>query len=771
MTWFVFPMIKRIIIFLFLPLCLITQYALANEATNDFEVKKIIIEGNERISFETIHSHLTVNVGDTLTANLAATSIKRLYQTRFFKNISLYQQTGGILTIVVLERPSIADISMVGNKLIATENLEAALSLLGIKKGRIFNENQLERVVVDLRRQYQNQGYYAAEIAIIVEELPRNRVALTINVEEGEPAKIARITLIGNKTYTDERLKNLLQLSDSSFGSPDRYSKPLLQADKETIKTYYMDRGFVEFEHKSSQVSLSRDKTEVFITINFKEGPQYTISEIKFSGETILSKQELINLQEIVAGDLFSRSKIVATVDNIQDSLSDVGFAFAQIDPKIQLDKDAHTAIVDFRIEPKKRVYVRRIMIEGNTRTKDHVIRRELRQLESAPYSLQNIQRSNTRLNRLGFFRTARIETKRVADDLVDLVINVEEQSTGAFNAGLGYSQLDGLNFTLGVSERNVIGSGYRANINASYSAAMRVLDLGVTNPYFTNDGVSLGGGIYFREIDAAELGTADFTTNNHGIRINIGYPTNEWSSLNFGLKLDDQTIMCNEAFLACNAFVANNGTRFSSARLSVGWAHDTRNAFFFPTQGRRVAINTEIVVPINSDTHFYKVFLNESRFIPLTKNFTLKLKAGIAYGDGFNNTQEMPFYENFFTGGIGSVRGYSPNSLGPVYNLATDGSSRPKGGSVRTVYNAEIIFPMPFVGDSDNLRLSLFVDAGNVFEGIEDVNVTELRASTGLGISWITPVGPLSFSFSRPLNAKDTDQTQVFQFNLGVPF
>lgn len=749
---------------------LISMVSLSSMAAG-FKIKKLEVEGNKRISFETIRSYLPVDSGDELTLDSLQKSIQDLYKTGFFRDIAVFKQEDGRVIIRVLERPSIADIEIEGNQLIKTDDMKQALATLGIKKGRIFNDTQMDRVILDLRRRYQNQGYYAAEVKIDVEELPRNRVSLAIKVEEGKAASIGRITLVGNKTYDDERLKGVMLLSESAIiGDSDKYAKPKLQSDIETLRSYFMDRGFAEYKVRSSQVSLSLDKTQVFITINMKEGPQYTVSDVKFSGETILKEDELKKYLRIHKDELFSRSRIVATVNGIRDRLSEEGYAFAEIEPITKLDKDNRLVSIDFRIEPKSRVYVRRIRIEGNTRTRDHVIRRELRQLESAPYSLRAVRRSNTRLTRLGYFKTAKIDTDRISKDQVDLVVKVEEQSTGTFNAGVGYSQLDGVSFTLGVTERNVIGSGYRANFNGRYSSSTKSADIGVTNPYFTVDGVSLGGGIYYREVDASELGVANYTTNNYGIRLNLGYPTSEWSRLSYGLKFDDQTIICADAFKTCKNYTDEEGEHFNSIRYTMGWTYDTKNAFYFPTDGQKLSLSGELVIPTNSDVSFYKLFLDETFFQPVSKNFTLKLKGNVAYGDGYNGYEGIPFYENFYAGGIGTVRGFEPNSLGPRYDQTQDGSTDPTGGRIRLTSTAELVFPMPFIEDSGNLRLGLFVDAGNVYNAIDEITMPSVRSSTGFAVSWITPVGPLAFSFARPLNYTDSDKTQVFQFNLGVP-
>lgn len=767
--WSEFQMVKSVNRFIFLVLLLLSTASWALEKS--FVVEQIEVQGNKRISLETIKSYLPLDVGDPVSPKAIKKSISALYKTGFFSDIALFQGVDNQLVIRVIERPSIAEFSIEGNELIKTEDMEQALETLGIKKGRIFNDTQMDRVILDLKRRYQNQGYYAAEVDIQVKQLPRNRVSLVIKVEEGKPASIGRITLVGNHSYEDAKLKSHLLLSESAIiGDSDKYAKPKLQSDIETLRSFYLDRGYAEYKVNSSQVSLSLDKTQVFITLNMNEGPQYKISKVKFSGETILKVDALKTNLRIHEGEYFSRSKIIASVNAMRDRLSEEGYAFAEIQPITLLDKEDHLVSIDFRVEPKNRVYVRRIRIEGNTRTQDHVIRREVRQLENAPYSLAAVRRSSTRLNRLGYFKVVKIDTNRIAKDQVDLLVKVEEQSTGAFNAGIGYSQVDGASFNLGVTERNVIGSGYQANVNGTYSVSTKSADIGVTNPYFTPDGVSLGGGLYYREVDAAELNVSNYSTNNVGLRMNIGYPSSEWSRLSYGLKLDDQTLTCIDGFAACETYTAEYGRHYNSLRYTMGWSYDTKNAFYFPSDGQKTSVSGEVIIPTNTSISFYKLYLEESYYIPLSSNFTLKLKGDFAYGDGYGDHDEMPFYENFYAGGIGTVRGYEPNSLGPRYDYATDGSSDPIGGSFRLISNAELIFPMPFVEDSGNLRLSLFADAGNVFSKAKDVKLPEFRASMGLGVAWITPVGPLAFSFARAFNNTPTDKTQVFQFNLGVP-
>ncbi len=731
-----------------------------------FIVEKIEVEGANRIGFETINSYLPISKGQSLDSQLTQESIQRLYKTGFFKDVALYQKDNGTLVIKVVERPSISEVEIEGNQLIETEVLTEALDGLGIKKGRIYSQVELDRVIVDLKRRYQNQGYYAAEVEIISEELPRNRVALKIKIVEGEPASIGRITLVGNRIYSDGRLKPKMQMAEG-----DAYSKPKLQADIETLKSYYMDRGYAEFEVRSSQVSISADKTQVFTTINITEGPQYTISEIHLSGELIISEAEVNKLLNFKVKDVFSRSAVVEAVNGIRDRLSEEGYAFAEITPETNLDKKTETIVLNFKFEPKNRVYIRRVVLEGNTRTRDHVIRREMRQLESAPYSLKAVRQSKSRLNRLGFFKTSDIETKRVSADEVDLIVKVEEQATGSFTAGVGYSQLDGVSFNLGVAERNFIGSGNKLDLSLATSASRKTADIGITNPYFTDDGVSLGGGFYLSEVNADELNIADYTTNNLGIRASLGYPLSEYDSLNYGLKLDSQELVCSDTFEVCNDHVDLYGKDTAAALFSMGWNYNSSNSFYFPSKGQKARLSMETVVPGTSDVSYYKIYADEAWYYPLTKNLSFKLKGALAYGDGFGELSGLPFYERFYAGGIGSVRGFEPNSLGGNYDLASDGSDRPKGGDVKIATTAAILLPVPFIEDSSNIRLSLFVDAGNVFTGVDTVELGDLRSAAGVGVSWITPVGPLSFSFAQPIGYTSTDKTQSFQFSLGAGF
>ena len=751
----------------------ISSALLFSSQASAFVVESIELQGANRITLETIRSYLPFEKGTFLDGNLTKQSIERLYKTGFFKNVSLLQKGSNTLVIEVEERPSLSEIKIEGNDLIETDTLNDALQSLGIKKGRIFNQLDLDRIVQDLKRRYQNQGYYAARIEVKTIELPRNRVDLTINIIEGKPATIARVSFVGNEVYPDARLKSQMGLSESSdLGDGDAYSKPELEADLEKIKTYYLDRGFAEFKVRSTQVSLSNDKTKVFVTINIEEGAQYNYESIRYTGETIVALDELKSLFVAKQGEVFNRSEVIKAVNAMRDLLSEEGYAFAEIVPDTVLNTETRTVDLNFKFEPKNRVYIRYIQIEGNTRTRDYVIRRELRQLEGAPYSLKNVRLSKTRLERLGFFQSSSVNTNRVSADQVDLVVTVKEQPTGSFTAGVGYSQLEGASFNIGLSERNVIGSGNKLDLNIATSSARKTADIGLTNPYFTQDGVSLGGNIYYSEIDAEELSVADYTNNNLGFRLSTGYPLNETDRISVGVKFDSQTLVCSDTFNFCNdEFVPEYGDEFNSIQLILGWRHNSTNGFYFPTKGHSASINLETVVPGTSDTPYYKVYANESYHLPVTDNISFQLKGGLAFGDGYGDLDQLPFFENFYAGGIGTVRGFEPNSIGERYDFATQGSDRPKGGAARVVSTMALNMPVPFIEDSSNQRLSFFIDAGSVYERVEDIDLGQVRAAAGVGFSWITPVGPLTFSLARAIKSEENDSEQVFQFTLGTGF
>lgn len=740
--------------------------SLSSFVSHAFVVNAIELEGASRIEYSSIEQHVSIAKGGFLDNHQSQQIIQSLYKTGFFQDVALYKKGDGILVIRVVERPSIAEVKIDGNQLIETEILKDALDGLGIKQGRIYKQVELDRISIDLERRYQSQGYYAAKVKIDKTELPRNRVQLTINIEEGEPAQIGRITLVGNSIYSDQRLKAQMQMAEG-----DEYSRPILQADIETLKSYYMDRGFARFQVKSSQVSLSNDKTRVFTTINMEEGEQYFVGDVSFLGEMVVPEKELAELFTLKRKDVFSRAKVIAAVNAMRDRMSEEGYAFAEIEPLTTLNEDDNTISLAFDLKPSHRIYIRRVEIQGNTRTRDHVVRREIRQLESAPYSLGLVRQSQSRLDRLGYFSSANIETKRVSADQVDLVVHISEQPTGSISAGVGYSQLDGFSFNMGLSERNFIGSGNQLDFKLASSSSKKTADIGITNPYFTDDGVSLGVGFYLSEIDASELDIADYSTNNMGLRTTISYPLSENDSFHYGFRFDSQDLLCSSVFNVCNDHVNTYGKNASATIFSMGWSHNSTNSFYFPSTGHKARISVESVIPATSDLPYYKAYLQETWYRPLSQNIALQMRGSLSYGSGFGSITSLPFYQRFYSGGIGSVRGFEPNSLGPYYDLAIDGSNRPKGGDAVVETGAALVLPIPFMDDSTTMRMSLFFDAGNVYNNVDTVDLGLMRSSVGLGLAWITPVGPLSFSLAEPVGYDATDKLQKFQFSLGAAF
>ena len=730
-----------------------------------FKVKAIQIEGAQRVGEETIRNYLPIEPGQKLTAQQAQVALRTLYATGFFKTIGLFRD-GNALIVKVVERPTIADIKIEGNSLISTEDLQKGLETLGISKGRIYSVRQLDRIVQDLRQRYQSLGYYGATIQVETRSLPRNRVALVLQIHEGTPATIGRITFVGNQAFSDRQLLRLMRLQPG-----EQYDKAALQGDLDKIQRHYMDRGFATFNIRSTQVRLAPDRKQVYVTINLHEGPVYRIGKVALEGELKLPKAQLEPLLAVKPGQRFSRQTIVDTVNALKEKYSEHAYANARVEPRPEVKE--HTRIVDihFWIEPGDRVYVRRIHIKGNTRTRDHVIRRELRQLERAPYSQSLIKLSKRRLQKLGYFKQVAIQAKPVSSDLVDLAVKVEEQPTGSFTASIGYSQLSGVTFSLGVSERNILGSGNTANIKINTNVSGRTLDLTLINPYFTPNGVSLGVGAFWREVNADQLYIANYTINTAGATVFSSVPLSENSDFNYGVKFKRDTLVCGDTFYACTQYVLTHGDEYITPLINIGWRYNATNAFYFPTEGSRLNASAEAVVPVATSLGYVKLTLSGKRYFPLTKAFTFKSAADIAWGTGYGDLDSLPFYERFYAGGIRSVRGFEPNSLGDRYDLATDGTDVAKGGDFRVTGTFELVSPFPFIEDSSNLRVSLFVDYGYVYPDARQANWDDLRVSAGAMLSWITPVGPLALSFATPLRYGDNDRLQPFQFSLGMPF
>lgn len=739
-------------------------------AADAFAVEDIRVEGLQRIAVGTVLSYLPINVGDTFEDNRAAGVIRALFETGFFDDVSLGAD-GNTLVIVVKERPTIAAIAITGNKDIRTEQLTEALKSVGLAEGRVFDRSSLERMKIELERQYFSQGKYGVQVRTSVDSLADNRVDIAIDIEEGYVASILRINIVGNEAYSDEVLLSKFELGPetmfSLFSDSDQYSRRRLSGDLETLRSHYLDNGYVNFSIDSTQVTITPDKRDVYITINVTEGEQYTVSSVSLAGNLIVPEEELRGLLVIGPGQIFSRRLAQQSATAISDRLGLEGYAFSNVNPAPQLDRERREVALTFMVDPGRRIYVRRLNVSGNIRTQDEVVRREMRQMEGGWISTQKVNRSRDRLMRLGFFEDASVETPAVPGvaDQVDVDFTVKERPSGSLMAGVGYSGAQGVLVNASISQDNVFGTGRRVSATVNNSSVNRVYSFSYTNPYYTLNGVSRGFNLFSRETDAAEARIADFSSDVYGFSVDYGFPISEFNRANLSLGYEHTRIKTDEgtpqSFLD---FLALNSDRFDVYKLSAGITHDTRNRAILADRGRMHSISGEVAVP-GSGIEYYKLRYRGLQYVPLIADFKLLLRGDVGYGNSYGDTTSLPFFENFYAGGPDSVRGYRANSLGP-----RDGT-RPLGGAFKTVGNVELILPMPFAEENKSLRLSTFFDIGNVFADVDDFETGELRQSAGISVIWYTPLAPMTFSLGRALNARDGDDTETFQFTLGSFF
>jgi len=756
-------------------------------SVESFVIEEIRVEGLQRISAGTVFNYLPVKVGDTFDQRQSAESIKALFKTGFFKDVSL-EHEGDVLIVRVEERPSIASVKIEGNKDIGTEDLMKGLKSIGLTEGRVFDRQILDKVEQELRRQYYSRGKYGLKIDSDVAELSRNRVAVTLRISEGKVAKIKQINIVGNNVFADDELLAEFELGTSNllsfYTKNDQYSKQKLSADLERLRSHYLDRGYLKFEIDSTQVSITPDKKEIYITVNVKEGEVYTVDEVKLTGKTIVSPDELIPLVKIGPGDTFSRKLATETSKAVSDRLGDDGYIFANVNMVPDIDEQKKSVNITFFVDPGKQVYVRRINMQGNTKTRDEVLRREMRQMEGAWASTAKIERSKTRLERLGYFQEVNVETPAVpgTNDQIDVNYSVVEKPSGNLMAGVGFSQLQGIVFNASVTQDNVFGSGKRINFTFNNSSFNTIYKLGYFNPYTTLDGISSGFDLSYRKTNAQQMNVASYSSDVAQAGVNFGVPLGEFSSLRLNLDYENtdlQTTSRSPKEIA--DFIQDHGARFNNFTTALGWAHDTLNRAIFPNNGGIERVSALASMPF-SDLQYYKASARVQHYFPIAKDLTLMLDGEIAYGDGYGSTDDLPFFENYYAGGPQSVRGYLANTLGPRDTPQVGFSSRAFGGSRKIVGTAELFFPVPFMQESKNLRLGAFFDAGNVFANKYDIG--DLRYSAGISARWLSPFGALVFSVAQPLNDSGgtfrdaagnqfrfDDQVQRFQFSFGQGF
>ena len=740
-------------------------------AVESFKVKDVKLEGLQRISVGTVFNYLPIKPGDNINKTDVRNAIKVLFKTGFFKDIHI-EREGDVLVVFVAERPAINNVVVEGYDAIPKEQFEDAFKQTGLIKGRVFNRSILEQLQQELQRQYYSLGKYNIKINIEQTQLERNRIDVKVSISEGIAAEIYSVNLIGNKKFSDEKLIEKLSLAETSFfGSRNTYQKQQLAADLEKLKSFYLDSGFLNFNIDSTQVSLGPEKESVYITINIKEGERFTVRNVKLAGDLILPEDELSRLIKVKEGDIFSRRQIIESTKQISDRLAENGYAFANVNMVPEIDKESRTLALTFFVDPGRRIYVRRINIAGNIKTQDKVVRRELRQLENDWLSTKHVARSKTRLDRLGFFGNVNVETVRVvgSQNQVDLNYSVVEKPTGNLQAGLGYSDTQGAVVNFSVSQDNFLGTGQNMSFAIDNSSVTKQLRFDFTNPYYTEDGVSRRMSLSYRKVDAAEADISNYSTDSYGASLSYGVPLSEYTNYRWGVKLDSTEITTGTTTVQNIVdFVANNGRVNDTFSLFGSWAYDSRNRRIFATKGGLTSLRGEITVP-GSDLEYYKVDFRHLSYFPIGSAVTLAANLNLGYGDSFGGIYDYPPYKNYYAGGSSSVRGYDANSLGPKEGDIPTGD--PLGGKVKIVGNMDLILPNPFAENSSSTRVSLFVDAGSVFEDSSTIDTSELRYTAGLAFIWITPVGAMRFNFSNALNEEEGDATRSFQFSLGSPF
>jgi outer membrane protein insertion porin family len=761
-------------------------------ALEPFTVKDIRVEGIQRTEAGTVFSYLPVKVGDTMTDEKAAQAIKSLFATGFFKDVRI-EIDGAVVVVVVEERPAIAQIDFVGLKEFDKDQLIKGLKEAGFAISRSFDRGMLERAEQELKRQYLTRGKYSMTVTTTVTPLERNRVAINFNIDEGDAALIKQINIVGANAFKEKELLDLFQLQTpnwiSWYTKNDQYSKQKLSADLESLRSHYLNRGFLDFNIESTQVSISPDKKDIYITISVSEGERYIVSSVKLAGDLILPEDEFRKAMQIKAGDVFSRENLNQSTKAISEKLSAKGYAFANVNAAPEVDKEKRQVAFTVFVDPGKRVYVRRINIGGNTKTRDEVVRQESRQMEGAWYDDDKVKLSKQRIDKTDYFSEVTVETLPVpgTTDQVDVNYNVTEKSTGNITLGAGYSQSEKVILSGSISQANIFGSGKYVSLQVGTGKVNRAIGLSFNNPYFTVDGVSQGFDVYHRRTDPTSLGYV-YTTESTGGGVKFGIPIAERQSINFGAAIDYtkvtidleedeaedgvidtplQYIRFMEKFCGGSTTCGN-----LSVPLTVGWVRDGKDSAISPTKGSYQRATFEVSPA--GDLRYYKATVQHQQFFPLTKDMTLMLNGELGYAKGLGG-QEVAFFKNFYAGGTGSVRGWDTASLGP-YEIDSDGDEVRLGGTRRVIFNAELMMPLPGFGKDRSMRFGPFFDAGQVYSDAanKDSSVYDsgpIRMSVGVAASWLSPVGPLKFSFAQPLNKQDGDNIQRFQFQLGTTF
>jgi outer membrane protein insertion porin family len=739
-------------------------------AFQPFVVRDIRIEGAQRTEPGSIYSYLPVKVGETMTDEKAAAAVRALFASGFFRDVKL-EVEGDVLVVFLEERPAIASVSITGTKEIDSETIKRAMRDQGLAEGRIFDRSVMERAEQELKRQYLGRGKYAASVTSTVTPLERNRVGIAMAVSEGETAKIKSISIVGNKVFSEKQILDEFKLSTptwlSWYTKTDRYAREKLSGDLEALRSYYLNRGYLEFAIESTQVSISPNKEDVHLTVSINEGGIYRISGISFGGRLLGREDEFAKLISLKAGDTFSGQRLSDSTKRITERLGALGYAFANVNPVPTIDRDKREVKFEILVDPGRRVYVRRINVIGNARTRDEVIRRELRQFEDSWYDSERIRASRERIARLGYFMDVRIDSVPVPDaaDQIDLNVAVVEQPTGMVSLGVGLSSYEKVILSAGLNQQNFLGTGKNLGVNVNTSKINRVISVSYTDPYFTQSGISRTFDLYTRTFNAAQLSLGDYRWRANGIGMRFGVPYTEVDRVFFGLAFDN-----NQLRLGPNApqrykdYVTDFGEDSSAILATAMWRRDSRDSAFAPTRGRLQTLGLDVTLPV-LDMRYVRTTYNHQWFYPLSRDYTIALNGDFGMGRGFGG-QTYPLFKHFYAGGIGSVRGFYQASLGPrdpVDNVAL-------GGETKLLGSAEFIFPLPGTGLDRSFRSFVFLDAGNVFS-TNAISLGDLRYSTGIGLNWASPIGPLKLSLGFPIRTEARDRIQRIQFQIGTGF
>jgi len=771
---------------LYLLVILVNCLGMVSAHADAFVVSEIKIEGLKRLPDGTLLNYMPIVVGDPIDDTQITYAISELYKTGFFADVQFFRDSD-VLVVRVKERPSIADVEFSGNSDIDDDALKDALLNIGVTRGQIYNRSLLEKLTLELERVYFSQGKYGVKINTEVTELDQNRVDIDITISEGQVALIKHINIVGNEAYDDDTLLDELESGVPSawalLSSADEYSKPKLNGDLEKIRSYYLDRGYIRFSIESTQVSITPDKQDIYITINVSEGDRYKISSSKLTGELVVNRQTMESQIYTRQGMYFSRSLMTSSKKRLEDQMGRIGYAFSEVKVTPDIDDERKEVALTYFVIPGEKVYVRRIDIFGNDSTQDQVFRREMRLMEGSILASDLLERSKIRIQRLPFVETVSVDTVPIPGHTsqVDLKVKVEEKLAGSFNVGAGFSQTQGLIFNVGLTQENLFGTGKRLALNVNTDRANTIYSGSYTNPYYTIDGISRTVSVSFRDRDASEELINNFQTNSGDLNISYGIPLSEFNTLSLGYGFSHVKIIPSTVNPSVDVtlFLAENGgqTRYNSLTLNTSFSHDTRNRTVFANAGSQQTVGMNMTVP-GSDLEYYKLSYITNTYIGVTSATTLLLRSNLAYGDGYGKTTALPFFERYFAGGIRTVRGYESNSLGPRDPV----SGYSVGGNLRVTGGADYIFPIPFVEKPpSSLRLSLFLDVGNVYLnnfntfdaelGETGFQLDQLRSSAGVSLVWISPIGPLRFSYAKTINDVPGDDLRAFQFSIGSFF